>query len=621
MSDDDVAVSDGPPLVAWSDVDVQAATYGPKGARLLAIPRQWTPPFALISASLVARAATDTVTGAERTKLLKVVDDLAALTGRVIVRSSVLGETIWERGTFLSELLPDSGDPWAILRDTIALVVASAPLRKMAVVLQSFVVADEQGEFGNLLRLSKTRDHWEVAVRGADGVTSRERFNSQRAVAPSTSDPLEARRGLTLPRLLAEVAAWTNNELLRGVADRVSFEWIRSNSRFYVVQLDKEDEDTSGVNPLQVYIEPSLGSGKTGSLLRLATADDRRAWDKLAVLDQLYDDASQLVPSLYVLHPADCTPSNRQQLADEFRNCLERNIVIRTSVRSGADKLTNLKKSDCLTPEEAANWTIDQAAVLTREHPASELAFVAHRYIGARACAWARATPGSPVVEVHGTWGLPDALQFCPYDIWEVHVPTEAVTDYPAYKSNVLLLNKDGSWRYERVKNEVARFQSLTRPEVLDVAARTASIANRLNSSCHVMWFVGCKDAEERDANVPWYWTEAHPVEPPAKRVSSIFEVKDRKTLAQVPTVAAKHRDLGIRLSPVSGELLRDNSFLRAVADIVVPLGLPVFLTGSTLAHAFFQLAKNDCTVIPAGEKEHVRTRKQASFPSPIARS
>jgi hypothetical protein len=80
----------------------------------------------------------------------------------------------------------------------------------------------------------------------------------------------------------------------------------------------------------------------------------------------------------------------------------------------------------------------------------NDLAFVAHRFIAARSSAWVRAEPENPMVEIHSLWGLPDALQYCPYDIWEVHLPTKVATEYPDYKSHMLMAREDGRWEYVR---------------------------------------------------------------------------------------------------------------------------------------------------------------------------
>jgi hypothetical protein len=73
-----------------------------------------------------------------------------------------------------------------------------------------------------------------------------------------------------------------------------------------VVQVDGEDEDIHGLNPLQSYVPPSLPSEEcSGTYLRRATVQDRGKWDKLAVLDQLYEPTDLIIPVLYILELAD----------------------------------------------------------------------------------------------------------------------------------------------------------------------------------------------------------------------------------------------------------------------------------------------------------------------------
>ncbi len=47
-----ILFSDEVPQLGWSDAHSYNASYGPKGSMLLAVPRSWTPPFALISAGV-----------------------------------------------------------------------------------------------------------------------------------------------------------------------------------------------------------------------------------------------------------------------------------------------------------------------------------------------------------------------------------------------------------------------------------------------------------------------------------------------------------------------------------------------------------------------------------------
>lgn len=601
------------PVVTWREADALASLFGPKGARLLTLPRAWTPPFVLLSASLTDRVLTNQLAGEEGQGVLEAVNSLGSSDG-IIVRSSVIGETIWERGTFYSEVLPEGPIALEALRTAAILVQRSAEGRELALVVQRYEKPDEWGEFGNLARVSKTRDQWEFSLRAADPVVQQIRFNSQRDTAHDTAAPLSARPRLSRERLFGSIAAWINNELVRSTADRVNCEWARKGDRYFVVQIDREDEDVFGVNPMQLHIAPSITPAGSGSYVRLAEAADRKRWDKLLVLDELFSPSDEIVPSLFLLNTEDAVEPNRAAVSAEFQALLGADIVVRVSVPADVAKINNLPKSDCLTPDQAANWCIETARSLAHSHPNTQFAFVAHRFIASRSCAWVRADPESPTVEVHGNWGLPDALQFCPYDIWEVHFPGEQITELPAYKSDVLVNSSGGTWTYQRVRNDVARYQSLTSQQVLDVARRTFAIARKLGHPCHVMWFVGCRTTDDREANVPWYRTPAHEIDQPQKRSTATFRVTLADDLTKVGDLKRRFPGLAVDLRPESEGLLRDNAFLKAVAETVVPLNVPVQLQGSTLAHAFFQLRSHGVAVIGAGDKEYIRPRNQVSY-------
>ena len=189
------------------------------------------------------------------------------------------------------------------------------------------------------------------------------------------------------------------------------------------------------------------------------------------------------------------------------------------------------------------------------------------------AVSWARADPADPTVEINGIWGLPDALQYCPYDIWEVHVPTSSATDYPEYKSNMLLAQEDGSWKYVRTKNEIARALSVTRKDAGDIAERTYAIARRLGQPCHVMWLVGCIDQNGESFNVPWYWVHAYKTEKNEDRSRHIsFVVSDRASLARLKDVDLEVGHYMIRI--VSSDTIEIPFTFFGFAEVGQPRGM-----------------------------------------------
>ena len=542
----------------------------------------------------------------------------------LILRSSVIGETIWDRGTYLSKVIGrhDGSIELQEVVNAAAEIVNSAAGHRTALILQSFVDPTASGEFGNLPRVSKTRDHWELSTRTSDAIHQYDRFNSQRDRAPSMHDALLAQRGISRPRFFGSVGAWINNDLLRGHAHRVNCEWIQSGNQFWLVQIDGEDEDISGVNPHQIHVRAwSSPITSSTTLVRVPTPDDSAEWDKLQVIEQLFFANEENVPRLFLLPCKDILArindsSLHSILTKELETVFQEDIVVRTSGKTGVEKSLNLPRTDCVSPSDAAAWCIKHIS----EPDASlgnieNYAFILHRFIDAHACAWVRADTQNPIVEVHGTWGLPEALQYCSYDTWEVHVDTQEITEYPDYKSYILLNGIGGKWSYERVKNEVARHQSISRSNVLDLATRSQKIAERLGRPVHIMWFVCRREAEGRGVNIPWYWTEVHrTAENPGRGNLRLLTVKGYSDLTNVGELKAKHPNLALLLAPKSIELFRSNKFLEAVSQVATDHEIPVYLNGSSLANSYYQLQKNGCLVIPSGEKAHTRTRESIEF-------
>jgi predicted house-cleaning noncanonical NTP pyrophosphatase (MazG superfamily) len=617
----DVLYSEASVPFTWPEAATAKEIYGPKGAGLAALPRAWTLPFILVSAEDSSNLR-HRERKAEDDEFWKELGRLQGVTGKLIVRSSVIGETIWDRGRYQS--IPIDAIPSQLEQQSLeacASVLVGAAGHRCGLVIQAYFEPSQRGEFGNLIRISKTRDQWELTTRAAD-VAFTSRMNSQRDAPANEHNPLSAKPGLPAARLFGSLAAWINNSLMEGHSQRFNCEWVSDNTRFYVVQIDAEDEDLFGVNPLRRRIAPVYCS-RAGEGHYLKSADDAAIaqWDKLKVLAELWNPSDTDRPYLFFV-PLQSAPSSAEDpglenLSEDFAHLVgPDNIVVRTSSKTGQAKVLNLPRSECLTPIQAAAWcATEKDRLLSEGVEIEKLAFVTHRYIDARSSAWARADPSDPTVEIHSLWGLPDALQYCPYDIWEVHVPTASATEYPEYKSNILVAQPNGSWEYVRVKNEIARSLSIPRKAAIEVARRTFEIATRLDRACHVMWFVGCADSNGHTFNLPWYWTEAHQTDSNADRARHhTFTVSNRDSLRQLQSFDTDKSRLMILLRPDSPEFFRDNSFLKEVAEEASSHSMPIDLEGSTLAHAYYQLIGYGCTVIARGEKDYTRVRKVAPF-------
>lgn len=610
------STAEGP--LDWPSAQPLLPTYGPKGAFLTVLPRLWTPPFVLIPAPFLNRSVSnpfDDLPPSEVDALWEFCESWP----RLILRSSIIGETIWERGSYHSAILPQLEKESFLAQLWLAAeaVKASASGKQVALVLQDYRRAQFRGEFGNLLRISKTRDHWEVSSLSDDSNVHRTSLNTQRDMAADPGKPLSGHISPGSVRSFGSIAAWINNELLLGVSSRVNCEWVFDGSQVLLVQLDEEGPDDGGVNPLQVRIPPMIAPlDREGRYLRRPSYDELKFWDKLIVIDQLSTEDADVKPTLFFAPVQDLAEAQNdeveQTLAEDFGNQIGPNeIIIRTSIRSGRTKELNLPKTEGLTPSEAARWCLDQLRTIQASgRDPRDYAFVAHRFMASRASAWVRCDPEDASVEIHVNWGLADALQYYSHDTVDVHIPTKNVSYYPDYKSHSVMPQGDGSWRHVRIKNEIARSQCVSRAEALEIAEKSLEICRGLNRRCHIMWFIGCTYENGMRFSLPWYWTEAHdrtinPDRIPPKAI----KVRNSVELSMARDKLREARHAAIDLCPVDLDLMRDQTFLREVARVSTACNAPVILAGSPLAHAYYLLQKHGCSVICSGERSHTRVR------------
>lgn len=114
---------------------------------------------------------------------------------------------------------------------------------------------------------------------------------------------------------------------------------------------------------------------------------------------------------------------------------------------------------------------------------------------------------------------------------------------------------------------------------------------------------------------MPWYWTKTHGVQVNSDRLTyDSLVVRDRSDLERVRREFKPKPRRAIEFKPATLELMRDNDFIHAIGVTAKSFGLPVILFGSTLAHAYYLLRKEECTVITPSESAHRRVRRKQIF-------
>ncbi len=170
---------------------------GSKACGLLGLPKEWTPPFIVLSTALhegwLASGKSFpllTTVGAE--VVAACTKWQSTWTKGLILRSSAATESLRDRGAYESCELPADFNP-----ETIARVIqqiyenfGSDPKKgSMAVIVQALASGGMRGHFSNERRVAKTINHWMWEAEAPS--TGSGRFNSQRAILPDTNRPLE----------------------------------------------------------------------------------------------------------------------------------------------------------------------------------------------------------------------------------------------------------------------------------------------------------------------------------------------------------------------------------------------------------------------------------------------
>ena len=93
--------SDNDARLEWASAQFLKSDYGSKGALLTTLPRSWTPEFLLIPYKFIQNEEQNPFENLSEEEInsLKI---FCKKHENVILRSSVIGETIWDRGSYKS---------------------------------------------------------------------------------------------------------------------------------------------------------------------------------------------------------------------------------------------------------------------------------------------------------------------------------------------------------------------------------------------------------------------------------------------------------------------------------------------------------------------------------------
>ena len=583
-------------------------TNGHKADGLARLPADWTPAYVPVPAVLANAIAAGTErNGAQIANGLRNSDlekDLKRLFDNspagVIVRSSAIDEDMAARGLYRSvdatfPTFQTVGEAIKVIWDDASRVRAADSV--IPVLVQSRIAAPLVGHLSNEARLRKDRRDWVVEVLGDGAETP---AFGLRVRAEDRSGPTDRYLSCSSPSALRAV--------LRRIAGaftaagyRFHLEWLWDRQRVWIVQCDKIPERRSqapravgealAIPPLKIFRRPG--------------PDDRDLAKVRCVAE--YIAAGIPHADLWLLRGHDVLTALRDgecssALLDDLSRLADAGVVIRSDyAREHDDFEVLLPRTETEhSAQNLRNFLIEAMGQMTsRGVDVDDIAFLTHVFIPADAAAWALAAPTSAEVRIDATYGLPDGLLYYPHDSYHVSLRRERVRRRVRAKNPILLCNEDGTWRAAELGAPWDWRSALSDDEVRNIALITKQLADHLGRPVETMFFVRARTADGPVEALPW-----------VHRVHDVGAVSVAATESHFPTrsVEVRGRDqlvllkealttteagerLLVRLKP-EGEVLHDGSFLASLIAELDPERCTVDLSGSALAHAYYELRR-----------------------------
>lgn len=607
-------------LPSWDGISACGSpeVIGGKAVGLLAIPRDWTPPFVVLPTWFTAlwrqtgsaAAALATLAAPAQGALHELLrrSREASWSNGILVRSNAPAEASHQRrGAYESFL---AAADWTDLSSAIDSVLSQPDVDRdgLCAIAQLSVNRVRGGHLSNERRVTSRRTVW----MGEDLDAYGERFGS-----PYT---LDSRNGTTRRSLEASSEAEVASAL-RTVSHRFTeptarylCEWVWDGERVWVVQ---RDELAPVVNQaLSAY----LGRQESRYVPRADVLDLRviepvqastvSDWCK-SRRPVTFDALQMPTATIFLLEGS-------RYRSDERASCLgvrqdlarllatDWPVVIRCDVRlgSGAESLS-LPTSDPLTdPGAALEFMRAQATAFAGNGLSDDdWAFLPAYLIPARASIMVHAKPGAQRIRVDALWGFPDGIGLLPHDTWFHDVVRGRLIERQEYKGTCLTYEPATGWQFASVPEPYDWGHVLNREEVTTASSWARRLAEHLQHEVQLMVLARIDGRRGASAMMPWHFTDHQvptagaPIRSvPGRRIMTISRPDD--VPPSLPGDIA-----GVHLMPAV-EVRRDPDFLIHVGRKAADAGTPIYFEGSVLGHPFFLLRSAGATVVPVGADE-----------------
>jgi predicted house-cleaning noncanonical NTP pyrophosphatase (MazG superfamily) len=591
-------------------------SFGGKLDGLRQIPKLWVPTFFVISSELHKRCLGNRSSSGSSTLFLVEPAERIWIESEVrrfgdqpqamslIVRSNATGEGLEQRGLLRS--VRCDGTVEAILAAAAQVfedAYCAAATIPMGLIVQVYCSPALKGHFSNERRVSEEIRRWlcemdSTTVLGQETLPRVFKCRVEKAKASPERQLLCANRR-ELVGILRIVGKYFYDR-----KERRHLEWVWDGARLWVVQNDHAP-DTVGDSPEATVVKrtKSVDAGAL-SLFRLFSTNDAKKWQKLKCVETFRSLGLPSTP-LFILHGGRdvsllADGVTRPELTSDLTELTKGPVVIRTDIAGQTVLFAN--RTDCLSKLAPARKFLQDTArdLVNAGVDSKQICFIAHRFIPASASAFSMATAVGNRVSIDALWGLPDGLEFCAHDSFEVDTRIgEIVARKIRHKPTFLAAQPDDSWKTAPLGAPWDWRPSLDDATVREIATLTKKVAAALKKTIVIMWFARVPSGSGYPTLIPWRYTTE---DEPRQVESGIGEYFQRQ-----PFYVRNSLDIGVlrtTVGPISsvilqpdGPHLRDKHFLEELGNVVRSLGLRIDLEGSPLSHTYYVLKRTGAHV------------------------
>jgi len=588
--------------------------YGTKTKGLVRVPALWrTQGLAISLSGARALCQGDAYALSQAAQISKILEtEWGAY--NLIVRSSAVGETLLDRGRFIScenvrknadELLNAIVDVCSIEANSSDRTILNC---QMAVLVQPYICPSAKGHMANTKLVSKTRNQWQVDIEKADdefrGIhfVSAVRFNSQRVSAAKAEEEL----GPVLRQSAISKGFQPLGAALAGLDSLVAIEWIiDAEGRIFVVQCDDEADPQNAIDPhsFELPDQSKTPAFEPPEPFEPYNPEDFSSYRKLAAIADFNIDGMEALPQVAwcfvsTLAPILNTTSSRAKLVAQLDAFAPSGVVIRSDIlKAQGTTGMNLPRTDTSQGLEAVEWMMKTQMLLD---PTNDPIFILHRFIPARSAAWSYCGPSDRYAVVNTLWGIPDGIQYYPHDAFEWDLTQDRIhRPHLPYKPQAIFPNPDGDWVAYNIVADRTRSQSLFAQDIRYIAEKTRDVAKHLGEPAQIMWFCDVAPGLGFNHPLPWY----------RERKASLADISDAapelptrvvRNLADIQRFSTESETERYKLELMpDADLLRSRDFLGPLIDFATNGNHIIILHGSPLAHAYHQLREAGLAVYP----------------------